>query len=125
MTTLTRMVTHQEAMALRACARTYTGKLDSFMPVQHRIGLGTRDGTSFKLVVSIGDGRAFGMADVERYKMGLWSRVWFKIGPHCRVCGERLTHGEKALCFSFNPDGKDDEYRDHWRKAFIHAEDCA
>jgi len=124
MTTLTRMITLVEATALRECSKG-TGPLSVFLSgPQDRIGLGV-DKTPFRLVVKIGENPHFDTADIQRYKMGLWSRCWFKFGPHCRCCGQRIQDGEKALAFAFNPTGDDETWRTHWRKAFVHAEECA
>jgi hypothetical protein len=125
MTTLARIVTLKEAMALRECSKSAFGSLDVFLPApQDRIRLGLMDGTPFRLVVKIGVDPHFEQAELERYKMGLWTRQYFRFGPHCRFCAQRIVDGEKALAFSFNPSADPDLWPEHWRKAFIHAGEC-
>lgn len=121
---LTYLITSKEATALRECAKS-TGHLNIFLPEpQDRIGLGVADDTPFRLVIKVGKDPHFETAEFERYKMGLWSRRYFRFGPHCRHCGERIKDGEKALVFAFNPSGSGDRWRTHWQKAFVHAEEC-
>lgn len=126
MTTLTRIVTSKEAKALRECAKTARGPLNVFLPdPQDRILLGFTDGTPFRLVVKVGADPHFEWAEHARYKLGLWPRRYFRFGPHCRLCTQRIADGEKALAFAFNPSEDKDLLPEHWRKAFIHAEECA
>lgn len=121
---LTRLITKEEAAGLRAMANGHaSGSLSTYLPNQNRVGLGCADGTPFRLVVKLQPELPIhAWTDVLRYKMGLWSRVYFKRRPHCRLCGKQIEDGEKALAFVLNPDGEEDYPK--WRKAFIHAGDC-
>lgn len=118
-------ITEAEAAALRAHAVGFSsGTLNAYFPKpQYRVGLGCPDGTPFKIVVKIGKEPSYDQADVERYKLGLWSRAYFRFRPRCRLCGEQISDGSKALAFVLNPSGEDEW--PHWRKAIIHAEDCS
>src|SRR5262245_16125070 len=100
---LTRLITRAEANGLREAAQASAAPLNIFLPNQSRIGLGLSDGTPFRITVKVGPSPGFDQAELERYKLGLWSREYFGKRPRCRSCGEMIADGDKALCFAFNP----------------------
>lgn len=122
MAPLVHRVKPHEAEALRQCALADHAPLEVFLrEAEPRIFLGHGEiGPKFRLVVKKGTDERLPRTVIERQRLRLWDQVYFRLGPSCRLCGQRIKDGEKALGFAFAVDRRPD----HWRPAYIHFGDC-
>lgn len=118
----------EEAEALRECATaTLTPfayvPLSTFLPdVMPRVFIGRLHDIDppFKFIAKIGTDPRSPEAKIARERLKLLPQVYFRVGPRCRSCGERLRDGDHALSFRFSPDRRDDRTR----VAYLHMTPC-